>query len=512
MLENLIYAITVVFLWQNIVLILLGTAVGMVFGALPGLTVTLAVTLVLPFTFDLSPESGIVLLTGVYCAGTYAGSISAILINTPGTPSSVATAWDGYPLTRKGRSFEALSVALHASVLGGLISAVALIFFAPMLAKAALAFGPPERFALTFFGLTIISRVSGNSLTKGLISALFGLLIASVGVDPIMSVPRFSFNTFYLYGGVGMIEVFIGIFAVAEIFNQIGKRAVAGVLSKDDSQRKIIRWKEIVPHYWTVIKSSVIGIVIGVIPGTGGSIASFIAYDEAKRSSKEPDNFGKGSLEGIAASESANNGVTAATLIPTLTLGIPGNTVAAIFLGALLIHGLTPGPQLFVNQGGLMYTIMISFILANVAMYIQGRFALKSFDKIINIPTGILLPIILTMCLIGAYTISNSLNSVIVALVFGCVGYAMIKFEYPTAPMVIAIILGGMVEESMRQSLILSDGSAMIFLTRPISLVFFILTVFVTFLPVVIQQWRKWRKTTVTQNLKSFRENSKDSE
>ncbi len=512
MLENLLYAITVVFLWQNIVLILLGTAIGMVFGALPGLTVTLAVTLVLPFTFDLSPESGIVLLTGVYCAGTYAGSISAILINTPGTPSSVATAWDGFPLTRKGRSFEALSVALHASVLGGLISAVALIFFAPMLAKAALAFGPTERFALTFFGLTIISRVSGNSLTKGLISALFGLLIATVGVDPIMGVPRFSFNTFYLYGGVGMIEVFIGIFAVAEIFNQIGKRAVAGVLSKDDSRRKIIRWNAIVPHYWTVIKSSVIGIVIGVIPGTGGSIASFIAYDEAKRSSKEPDNFGKGSLEGIAASESANNGVTAATLIPTLTLGIPGNTVAAIFLGALLIHGLTPGPQLFENQGGLMYTIMISFILANVAMYIQGRFALKSFDKIINIPPGILLPIILTMCLIGAYTISNSLNSVIVALVFGCVGYAMIKFEYPTAPMVIAIILGGMVEESMRQSLILSDGSAMIFLTRPIPLVFFTLTVFVTFFPVVIQQWRKWRKTAVTRNLKSFRENSKDSE
>ena len=465
----------------------------MVFGALPGLTVTLAVTLVLPFTFDLPPESGIVLLTGVYCAGTYAGSISAILINTPGTPSSVATAWDGYPLTLQGRSFEALSIALHASVLGGLVSAVALIFFAPMLAKTALAFGPPETFALTFFGLTIISRVSGNSLLKGLVSALFGLLIASVGVDPIMGVPRFTFNTFYLYGGVGMIEVFIGIFAIAEIFNQIEKRTEAGKLSKDGTQKKTFRWKEIVPHYWTVIKSSVIGIIIGVIPGTGGSIASFIAYDEAKRSSKEPEAFGKGSLEGIAASESANNGVTAATLIPTLTLGIPGNTVAAIFLGALLIHGLTPGPQLFVNQGGLMYTIMVSFILANVVMYVQGRFALEWFDKIINIPAGILLPIILVMCLIGAYYISNSLNSVIVALIFGCIGYAMIRFEYPTAPMVIAIILGRMVEESMRQSLILSDGSALIFLTRPISLAFFILTVLVTFLPILIKLWRKAR-------------------
>lgn len=491
MLDNFIYAVSAVFLWQNLLLIFLGTAIGMVFGALPGLTVTLAVTLVLPFTFDLSPESGIILLTGVYCAGTYAGSISAILINTPGTPSSAATAWDGYPLTQKGRSFQALSIALHASVLGGLISAVALIFFAPMLAKTALAFGPPERFALTFFGLTIISRVSGKSMSKGFISALFGLLIASVGVDPIMGVPRFSFNTFYLYGGVGMIEVFIGIFAIAEIFNQIGKHADAVKHAKSETQTKTMRWAEIVPHYWTVIKSSVIGIVIGVIPGTGGSIASFIAYDEARRSSRKPEEFGKGSLEGIAASECANNGVTAATLIPTLTLGIPGNTVAAIFLGALLIHGLTPGPQLFVNQGGLMYTIMVSFILANIVMYVQGRFALKWFDKIVDIPAGILLPIILIMCLIGAYTISNSLNSVIVALIFGCVGYAMIKFEYPTAPMVIAIILGSMVEESMRQSLILSDGSGMIFLTRPISLVFFILTVFVTVSPFVLHQWRK---------------------
>jgi putative tricarboxylic transport membrane protein len=242
-----------------------------------------------------------------------------------------------------------------------------------------------------------------------------------------------------------------------------------------------------------VVKSSIVGIVIGVIPGTGGSIASFIAYDKAKRSSKEPELFGKGSLEGVAASESANNGVTAATLIPTLTLGIPGNTVAAIFLGALLIQGLTPGPQLFVEQGGLMYTIMISFIVANVVMYFQGRFALKWFDKIVNIPPGILLPIILVMCLIGAFSISNSGNSVIVALVFGCIGYAMIKFEYPTAPLVIAIILGGMVEESLRQSLILSDGSAVIFVTRPIALVFFVLTILVTFLPTFLKLIRKVR-------------------
>jgi len=491
MLEHFLYALKAVFLWQNILFIIVGTAIGMVFGALPGLTVTLAVALTLPFTFSLTPESAIVLLTGVYCAGTYAGSISAILINTPGTPSSVATAWDGYPLTLQGRSFEALNVALYASVLGGLISAIALIFFAPILAKTALRFGPPERFALTFFGLTIISRVSGKSLMKGLVSALFGLLIATVGIDPIMGVPRFSFNTIFLYGGVGIIELFTGLFAIAEIFNQIGKRFKITKISKDIIKKNIFSWKKIIPYYKTVLKPSIIGIVIGVIPGTGGSIASFIAYDEAKRSSKNPQSFGKGNLEGIAASESANNGVTAATLIPTLTLGIPGNTVAAIFLGALLIHGLTPGPQLFIDQGGLMYTIMISFVVANIVMYFQGRLAIKWFDKIINIPPSILLPIILVMCLIGSYSISNSLNSVIVCLIFGCIGYAMLKYDYPTAPMVIAVILGGMVEESLRQSLILSDGNLFIFLRKPISLLFFVLTFLGAFLPIIIKKWFK---------------------
>jgi putative tricarboxylic transport membrane protein len=485
--SNIVYALEHVFAIQNLLFIMIGTAVGMFFGSMPGLTVTLAVALTLPFTFSLEPTSGILLLTGVYCAGTYAGSITAILINTPGTPSSVATCWDGYPLTRQGRSYEALSVGLNASVLGGMISAVSLLFFAPALALAALKFGPPEKFALAFFGLTVIARVSGKTLIKGLVSALFGLLVATVGMDPMLGIPRFAFGRYYLYGGIGMIEVFIGLFAIAEIFRQIEERTKAVKVTKATVKRKVFSWMNIVPYYKPIIKSSLIGVVIGVIPGTGGSIASFIAYDEAKRSSKDPESYGKGSLEAVAASESANNGVTAATLIPALTLGIPGNTVAAVFLGALMIHGMTPGPQLFVEQGGVMYTLMLGFFIANVIMYLQGLFAINWFDKAISAPPSILFPTILVMCLVGAYTLSNSIYSCVIALVFGCVGYAMLKYGYPNAPMAIALILGRMVEESLRQSLILSDGSPVIFFTRPISLICLIVSAGVSFLPPILK-------------------------
>lgn len=485
--DNIVFALGNVFAVHNLIYIMIGTMVGMFFGAMPGLTVTLSVALLLPFTFGLDPASGILMLTGVYCAGTYAGSITAILINTPGTPSAVATCWDGYPLTRQGRSYEALSVALNSSVLGGLISAISLLFFAPQIAKAALQFGPAEKFALTFFGLTVIARVSGKSLIKGLVSALFGLLIATVGMDPVSGIPRFAFGRYFLYGGIGMIEIFIGLFAIAEIFRQIEERTKPIRAGKDIIKRKIFSWMNIIPYCKTIIKSSIIGIIIGVVPGTGGSIASFIAYDEAKRSSKEPELYGQGSLEAVAASESANNGVTAATLIPALTLGIPGNTVAAVFLGALMIHGMTPGPQLFVEQGGLMYTLMIGFIIANLIMYLQGLFAINWFDKVISAPPSILLPTILVMCLVGAYTLSNSIYSCYIALFAGVVGYLMQKFGYPNAPMVIAIILEPMVEQALRQSLILSDGSPIIFLTRPISLVFILLSILVSFLPPILK-------------------------
>lgn len=482
--EYVLYAASQIFLVNNLLLMITGVAIGLFIGAMPGLTVTLGLALVLPFTFGLSPISGIILLTGVYCAGTYSGAITAILINTPGTPSSVTTAWDGYALTKKGRSSEALYIALYASVIGGLISGVFLLLFAPQVAKFALRFGPPEMFSLTFLGLAIIARISGKSPIKGLISAALGLLFASVGIDTISGVPRFNFGMSFLYGGLGVIPVCIGLFAIAEIFLQIEKRSKFIVPEGLHVDGKF-PLKKMISYMFLLIKSSIIGVIVGAIPGTGGSVASFIAYDEAKRVSKEPELYGFGSLEGIVASESANNGVTGGTLIPTFTLGIPGSSAAAIYLGALMIHGLTPGPQLFRFQGNLMYTVFFAFFIINVIMYFMGLVACKRAVKIIDIPSSILYPVVLAFCLVGGYAIAGTLVGVGVSLFFGILGYLMLKNGYPPAPMVIALILGPKVEESLRQSLVLSDNNFSIFFTRPISLVFIIIVALTTLIPLL---------------------------
>lgn len=480
--EYLPYAFSQIFQIHNLLLMIGGVAIGLFIGAMPGLTVTLGLALVLPFTFGMTPVSGIIFLTGVYCAGTYAGAITAILINTPGTPSSVTTAWDGYALTKKGKASEALHIALYASVIGGLISGVFLLLFAPQVAKLALRFGPPEMFSLTFLGLAVIARISGKSPIKGFISAFIGLLFATVGIDTISGVPRFNFGQSFLYGGIGVIPVCIGLFAIAEIFIQIEKRSKFivpdGIVTKGKYSVK-----NLIPHTFLLIKSSIIGVIVGAIPGTGGSVASFIAYDEAKRSSKHPEEFGKGSHEGIVASESANNGVTGGTLIPTFTLGIPGSSAAAIYLGALMIHGLTPGPQLFRFQGPLMYTVFFAFFVINIIMLFMGLVSCKFAIKIIDIPASILYPVVLSFCMVGAYTITGTLVGVGIALLFGSIGYVMLKNGYPPAPMVIALILGPKVEESLRQSLTLSDNSLSIFFTRPISLIFIIIIVITAVYP-----------------------------
>lgn len=501
--EYLTYAVSQIFLLHNLLFMIAGVAIGLFIGAMPGLTVTLGLALVLPFTFGLSPITGIILLTGVYCAGTYAGAITAILINTPGTPSSVTTAWDGYALTKKGKASEALHIALYASVIGGLISGVFLLLFAPQVAKLALRFGPPEMFSLTALGLAVIARISGKAPIKGFISAALGLLFATVGIDVISGVPRFNFGQSFLYGGLGVIPVCIGLFAIAEIFVQIEKRSKFNIPEGLKVEGKF-SVKQLFPHSWLLLKSSIIGVIVGAIPGTGGSVASFIAYDEAKRSSKTPEEFGEGSHEGIIASESANNGVTGGTLIPTFTLGIPGSSAAAIYLGALMIHGLTPGPQLFRFQGPLMYTVFFAFFIINIIMLFMGLLACKFAVKIIDIPSSILYPVVLAFCLVGGYAITGTLVGVGISLVFGVLGYIMLKNGYPPAPMVIALILGPKVEESLRQSLVLSDNNPSIFFTRPISLIFIIVVVLTAVSPLLqkLIAKMKLKKASKTGNTK----------
>lgn len=461
----------------NILVMILGVALGIVVGALPGLNATLAVALLLPFTFGMTPEAGMLLLIGTYCAAIYGGSITAVLINTPGTPASVATAIDGYQMTKQGDAVKGLAISLRSSVIGGLLSGLALMFIEPLISKYALKFGPPEFFALTFFGLTIISSVSGKSIAKGLVMAGFGLLFSTVGLDAVEGLQRFLFNQDFLLGGISIVSALIGVFAVAEVFNQIEKRAKAIVsddIVKLDKDKKYT-WKEYLRLWPTILKSSIIGIIVGATPGTGGAIASFISYRVAKGTSKHPEKFGHGAEEGVCASETGNNATTGATLIPMMTLGIPGDTVTAIMLGALTIHGLRMGPQLFKTNGALVYTIIAGFFVVNILMYFEGKIAIKFFANIVKIPSSMLLPIILVLCLIGGFSSTNTIAGIGITLFFGIFGYVLGKFDFPMPPLLIALVLGTLTEVSFRQSMLISDNNLVIFFSRPIALIFILL-------------------------------------
>ncbi|SDH16913.1 putative tricarboxylic transport membrane protein [Alteribacillus persepolensis] len=490
MAENILYGLTHIFTWQNMLFIFLGIFVGLFVGGLPGLSVTLAVALMIPFTFGLPPESAILLLLGVYCAGTYAGSVGAVLLRTPGTPASAATAVDGFALSQKGEAGKALNVSLIASVTGGLISGILLLFAAPQIAKFALNFGPPEYFALALFGLTIIASVSGKSFNKGLVMASLGVFIASIGLDPLAGSQRLTFGSSALLSGVNIIPALIGLFAIAEVFRQVEKgMKKISTPSKVDNEK--IGWRFLRPYKRVIFKSSLIGSFIGSIPGTGGAIASFISYNEAKRTSKNPEQYGKGSLEGVAASEASNNGTTGATLIPMMTLGIPGDVVTAVLLSSLLIQGLQPGPELFEQHGGMVYTVMIGFIVVNICMYIVAKLSIRGFKRITLVPSSILFPIILVFCLVGSFAYDNSMTAVWIAVAFGFIGYILPKFGYPVVPMLIAIILGPLAETSLRQSLIMSEGSLVIFTERPVAVVFLLLAVLSVF--VALYNHRKTR-------------------
>ncbi|WP_102348779.1 tripartite tricarboxylate transporter permease [Bacillus sp. Marseille-P3661] len=490
--NELLFGLTQALAWQNLIFMLIGVLVGMVVGGLPGLSVTLAVALMLPYTFGLPPETGILMLIGVYCAGTYGGSIGAVLLSTPGTPASAATAADGFALAKKGKASQALNMSLYASVAGGLISGIILLFAAPQIAEFALRFGPPEYFALAFFGLSIIAGVSGKSLRKGVVMAAIGMLVATIGMDPINGSQRFTFGNSYLLSGINLLPALIGLFAISEILNQVEKR-MKRISVNTEVKKEKFGWKSLKPYRKTIIKSSLIGSIIGAIPGTGGSIAAFISYNEARRVSKDKESFGQGSLDGVAASESGNNGTTGATLIPMMTLGVPGDVVTAVLLSSLLIQGLQPGPQLFETHGDLVYTVMVGFIVVNIIMFIVAKLAIRWFEKITLIPSSILFPIILVFCLVGSYAFDNSLYSVWVAIIFGLLGYILPKFGYPVVPLLIAIILGPMAEGAYRQSLVLSEGSLMIFFERPISIIFLILAA-LSFIVPIFKSWKDKKK------------------
>lgn len=462
--------------WESLAFLALGIAIGVVAGAIPGMSATMAVALTLPFTFAMQPITGILLLLGVYKGGIFGGSIPAILIKTPGTPASSATALDGYPMAEQGKAGKALSMALYASCIADFVSNLALILVAGWLAAFALNFGPPEFFTLIVFSLTIIAGVSGDSLLKGVVAALFGLLLATVGMDFIGGTNRFTFGSPDMMAGLNFIAVLIGLFALPEIFSHIRnpKEREGNVRRLGDSH---LTREEFRGSLKSILRGSAIGVFMGSIPGIGAAPSAFLSYSEARRASPNRENFGKGEIEGVAAAEAGNNGVAGATLIPLLSLGIPGDVITAIIIGAFMIHGLTPGPLLFTNHADLVYALFIGLIASSVLLLFIGWFAVRGFRYVADIPSNLLFPSVLVLCIFGVFAINNSIFDVGVMLVMGLLGYAMLLLKFPAAPFLIAFILGPLLEDKFRQSMLMSRGELDIFVRGPITIIFWCLTV-----------------------------------
>ncbi len=497
MLEYLAGALYHIFNLSNFLLMTLGVSVGIIVGALPGLTATMALAVLVPFTFVMDPATGLMTLGGIYVGAIYGGCISAILINTPGTPSAIATTFDGYPLSQKGKGEHALVAAAFSSGVGGVIGALLLMLLAPLLVEVALKFGPPEYFWLAVFGLAIIATIAANSILKGLIGGALGLLVSTVGLSPIGGAMRFTFGFYQLQAGIELIVALIGFFCIPEILGMVeekisNKQKIKRFVTKKGVAKEVIIY--LLKKPILLIRSAIIGAFVGIIPGAGGNVAGLVSYNEAVRWSKERDKFGTGVLEGVAASEAANNSEVGGSLVPLLTLGIPGAPPAAVLMGALLLQGLRPGPDLFLQHGAITYTFLLSLVVANIVMFILGFYGSKYIARVINIPVSYLAPLIAFMTVIGSFSIRNNMLDVYIMVTMGFTGYILRKLEFHPGPIVLGMILGPIAEKGFVQSVMLvsSTGSvAKVFFTRPISLVLIILSVVSASWPFIANWWRK---------------------
>lgn len=475
-LDNFAAGLAMVASGDAILALIAGVFVGVVAGAIPGMSATMAVALTLPFTFAMQPITGILLLLGVYKGGIFGGSIPAILIKTPGTPASSATVLDGYPMAEKGEAGRALSMALYASCTADLISNLALILFAGWLASFALSFGPPEFFTLILFSLTIIASVSGDRMLLGIVSAVLGLLLATVGLDLVYGTNRFTFNHPALMGGLNFIAVLIGLFAIPEILAMVWNPRAHETAVRTLGNRPA-SFADYRRCFRTILRGSIIGVVLGSIPGIGAAPSAFLSYSEARRRSPNRDNFGKGEIEGVAASEAGNNGVAGATLIPLLALGVPGDVITAIIIGAFMIHGLQPGPMMFVMNVDIIYGLFVGLIVSSVALFFIGGVAIRAFRYVADIPRGVLFPLILVLCVYGGYAVNNSVFDVGVMFAMGWLGFMFLRYGIPAAPFLIAFILGPLLEDNFRQSMLMSGGTPEILFRGPITWFFWGLTI-----------------------------------
>ena len=466
---------------------------GIAIGALPGLTAVMGVAIISPFTYSLPPQVGILSLVGIYVGANYGGSICATLLNIPGTPAAVATTFDAYPMAKRGEAGRAIGIATVSSAVGGLISAVTLIAFSPIIADFAMKFTSIELFSVAVLGLSILILITEKNVAKSLVSAILGLLIATVGGDPMTSYPRFTFDRIEIYTGIHFIVVMIGIFGASEVFGQITKKSVkAEVFTK--LTRVFPGWGFLRQYARTIIQSSAIGIFVGAVPGTGATIAAIVSYGQAKRWSKHPELMGNGSPEGIVAAETANNACCGGAITTMLSLGIPGDAVTAIIIGQFMIHGLRPGPVLFTESPDLVSAIFIGFILANLFMLAIGLSAARVFAKFLSFPKEIIQPLVLTLCVVGSFAIQNSLFDVKLMALFTLLGYAMRMLDIPRAPLVLALILGPMAESNLRRSInIYGSGFDLLsaFWQRPLAMAILLLTIGMIVYPIIISLMKK---------------------
>ncbi|KMJ56395.1 hypothetical protein AB685_22220 [Bacillus sp. LL01] len=485
MIEQLLSGFSIVLGSEVLLMILLGTVAGYFIGSIPGLTPSIGIALLIPFTFGMEPVAALVLLISLYVAAEYGGGITAILLNAPGTPAAAATAFDGYPLATQGKAGQALTVSIVASAIGAFISTILLIFTAVPMANFALNFGPAEYFALALFGLSLVSSLSEGSLVKSLIAMFIGLMVVTIGMDPINGVPRFALTT-DLLGGVPFLPALIGLFALSEVFYMLESKQHKTKKISEIEKFGLKATKETLGKMkFTLIKSPILGYIIGIIPGAGVTIASLISYNEAKRSSKNRETFGKGNPEGIAASEGANNAAVPGSLAPLLALGIPGSASAAILIGALTIQGVQPGPLLFTEHPEIPYSIFASLLISIPIMLAVGLFGVKMWVNVTLIPKKVLAVMVAGICVLGAYAYSNSMYSVWVMLIAGLIGYLFRKINIPTTPIVLAMVLGFMMEVNFRRALVVSEGSYFFFLSRPIAFVLIVAAILTLFVPII---------------------------
>jgi putative tricarboxylic transport membrane protein len=495
----------------SIVLIFIGVAAGIIVGALPGLTATMAIALLVPFTFGMAPIHGLVLLGAIYSGAIYGGSFSAILINTPGTPSAIATTFDGFPMAQRGEAYRAIITATISSIFGGVVGVGFLIFLSPPLARASLSFGPPEYFWLAVFGLTIIAAVSPRSTLKGLIGGGIGLMISTIGIAPIEGAVRFNFGTIALQNGISLIPALIGFFCIPEVLRMVEESHHSGNVVPYRKQRKmVIRvFHALIRKPWLMIRSSIIGTVVGIIPGAGGNIAGLVSYNEAIRGSRNSERFGKGAMEGVAASETANNASVAGALIPMLTLGVPGAPPAAVLFGALLLQGMRPGAELFTAHGTITYAFLFSLVLSNLAMLPLGILLGKAVSKLMQrTRVQTMAPLIIFLSMVGSYSIYNNIADIYTMVIVGVLAHALRKAGFMPGPIVLGLILGPIAEKGLAQSILMGRAAGSltaVFFARPLSIILIILAAASVAAPIIIKIRERHGKGGTLKALRSLK-------